>query len=156
MSKSKKILVGKIVAPQGIRGEVRIKTYTESPDDFKKLKIESDKFKAGDLKFIRRLNSVSDVIIAKIVGINDRNGAEELRGTDLFITADSLPAIKKNDEYYQADLIGMKVVRNGRKLGIVAGFQNFGGGDIIELTKGDYVSFVGAKVDMKNKKIYVR
>ena len=61
-----------------------------------------------------------------------------------------------DDEYYQADLIGFYVVRDGLKLGTVSCFQNFGAGDIIELDNGDMVSFNGANVNFENKTIYVR
>ncbi len=155
MTDSKKILVGKIVAPQGIRGDVRVQTYTAQPDDFRNLEIISDRFAASDFKFVRLLNPMSSVIIAHIGGINDRNAAETLRGTDLFINRDRLPQLG-TDEYYQADLIGFDVVRDGQKIGTVACFQNFGAGDIIELDNGDMVSFSGADVDINSKTIAIR
>jgi len=155
MSDSKKILVGKIVAPQGIRGEVRVQTYTASPDDFRKLDVISDRFASSDFKFVRLLNPTSSVIIARINGINDRNSAETLRNTELFISRDALPDTK-NGEYYQADLIGFDVMRAGKKIGVVDGFQNFGAGDIIELDNGDMVSFIGAAVDMDLKTVTIR
>ena len=153
MTTSKQILVGKIVAPQGIRGDVRIQTYSENPQDFQKFKVQSVKFKETDFKFIRVVPN-STVIIAHIAGYDDRNAAETLRGTELFINRDTLPALE-DSEYYQADLIGFSVMRDGTTIGTVAGFQNFGAGDIIELDNGDYVSFIGADVDMKSKTIIV-
>ena len=147
------ILVGKIVAPQGIRGDMRVQTYSETPKDFQKFKVLSEKFKDSDFKFIRVVPN-SSVIIAHIDGFNDRNAAETLRGTELFVARDTLPAVR-DGEYYQADLIGFSVVRSGDKIGTVAGFQNFGAGDIIELDNGDYVSFIGADVDMNNKTIVI-
>ena len=56
-------------------------------------------------------------------------------------------------EYYQAYLVGFSVLRDGKKIGTVAGFQNFGAGDIIELDNGDYVSFIGVNVDMTKREI---
>ncbi len=154
MNINNKILVGKIVAPQGVRGEMRVQTYSESPTDFKNFNILSDKFDAGKFHFVRPLNPTSRVIIARIDGIDNRNDVELLRGTELFIERDSLPATK-TDEYYQTDLIGFSVVRDGNVIGIVSCFQNFGAGDIIELDNGDMVSFVGADVDINNKTIKV-
>lgn len=148
---TKNILVGKIVAPQGIRGDVRIQTYSENPTDFAKFKVQSSKFQAEDFKFIRAVPN-STVIIAHIAGVDNRNAAETLRGVELFIERDTLPELT-NDEYYQHDLIGFSVFRDGTKIGIVAGFQNFGAGDIIELDNGDYVSFIGANVDMTAQEI---
>lgn len=154
MSNTKQILVGKIVAPQGIRGEVRVQTFSEKPDDFRNFKIISTKFETDDFMFVRRVPN-TNVIIAKIRGIDNRNAAETLRGTDLFIQRDTLPGLK-NNEYYQADLIGFDVVRDNKKIGVVSCFQNYGAGDIIELDNGDMISFVGADVDLSNKIIFVR
>lgn len=154
MNNDKRILVGKIVAFQGVRGDVRVQTYTATPSDFHDLKIISDKFSTQDFKFVRALPN-SNVIIAHIKGFEDRTSAEVLRGTELFVNRDTLPETTEN-EYYQTDLIGFDVVRDGKKIGIVDGFQNFGAGDIIELDNGDMVSFIGANVDFKNNTIKVK
>lgn len=154
MMEHKKILVGKIVAPQGIRGEVRVQTFTDTPADFQKLDVRSSKFNSGDFKFVRIVPN-STVIIAKIRGVDDRNNAETLRGTELYIERSALPDLKEN-EFYQADLIGFDVVRDGKKIGIVDCFQNYGAGDIIELDNGEMVSFIGADVDIQNKVIYIQ
>ena len=154
MLNNNKILVGKIVAPQGIRGEVRIQTYSDAPMDFKKFNIISDKFKAEDFRFVRTIPN-STVIIAKINGYDDRNAAETLRGTELFIGREDLPDLGEQ-EYYQTDLIGLTVNQRGNIIGRVACIQNFGAGDILELENGDMVSFIGANVDMDAKIIYVR
>ena len=146
------ILVGKIVAPQGIRGEFRVQSFAEKPEDFKEFSVVCDKCEPEQFHFVRVLKQ--NVIIAKIDGVNDRNSAESLRGTELFVARDDLPKLKA-DEYYQSDLIGFDVVRSGKKIGVVDGFQNFGAGDIIEMDTGEMVSFVGAKVDMDKKIITV-
>ena len=101
-------------------------------------------------------NCCSNVVIAKVRGVDDRNAAEALRGTELFIERGALPDLTADDEFYQADLIGFDVVRDNKNIGVVACFQNYGAGDIIELDNGDMVSFIGAKVDMENKIIYVK
>lgn len=153
MKNNTKILVGKIVAFQGVRGDVRIQTYTAAPSDFRDLKIISNKFAPEDFKFVRVLPN-SSVIIAHINGFEDRTSAEVLRGTELFVERDDLPQTGAN-EYYQSDLIGFDVVRDGKKIGIVDCFQNYGAGDIIELDNGEMVSFRGATVDKEQKTIKV-
>jgi len=146
------ILVGKIVAPQGIRGEFRVQSFAEKPEDFKKFRVLSDKFDSEQFHFVRVLKH--NVIIAKVDDVNDRNSAELLRGTELFILRDDLPKLKAG-EYYQSDLIGFDVVRDGKKIGVVDGFQNFGAGDIIEMDNDEMVAFVGASVDLDGKTITV-
>jgi len=139
MVESDKILVGKIVGAQGLRGEVRVHTYTENPADFKDLK-----FADFDLQFVRALPN-SPVIIARVEGANDRNAADRLRGTELFIDRNALPTLP-DGEFYYADLIGMKIGDN-----TVVDIHNFGAGDILELDNGEMISFDGAKVDFENK-----
>ena len=151
---NKNILVGKIVAPQGVRGEVRVQTFSQNPADFKTLRVFGAKITSEMFKFVRVVPN-STVVIAKIAGVDDRNMAETLRGTELFVERGALPDLNDN-EFYQADLIGFAVVRNGQKIGTVDCFQNYGAGDIIEIDNGQMVSFVGATVDMENKIIYVR
>jgi len=152
MDDNKKILIGKIVAPQGIRGEFRVQSFAENPEDFRKLHIICNKCESDNFHFVRTVKS--DVIIAKIDGFDDRNAVETLRGTELFVARDDLPKLK-DGEYYQTDLIGFDVVRDGKKIGVVDGFQNFGAGDIIELDNGEMVSFRGATVDFENEKISI-
>jgi 16S rRNA processing protein RimM len=148
MSDSSKILVGKIVSAQGLRGEVRVQTYTAAPDDFKDLEIENVK-----IRFVRAAGR--GVAICKVDGINDRTAAESLRGTELFISRGSLPQLPSG-EFYQADLIGMVVNLAGKNAGAVVAMHNFGAGDILELDSGDMVSFRGADVDMQNKIIHIK
>ena len=155
MTDKNKILVGKIVAPQGIRGEVRVQSFAENTTDFQTLAVFSDRFNTDDFRFVRVVPN-ANVIIAKIRGIDDRNAAETLRGTNLYVNRDTLPQIDNDNEFYQADLVGFDVVRNNKNIGTVACFQNYGAGDIVELDNGDMVSFVGATVDMANRMIYVR
>lgn len=154
MHKDSKILVGKIVAMQGVRGDVRVQTFTEKPQDFAKFKIQSSKFNPDDFKFIRALPN-TNVIIAHIKGVEDRTSAEVLRGTDLFIDRDSLP--KTHDgEYYQADLIGFDVIQNGISVGKIVCFQNFGAGDIIEVENGNMFAFRGANVNFEAKTVTIK
>lgn len=154
MENNKKILVGKVVAMQGVRGDVRVQTYSENPEDFSKFKVQSAKFSPNDFKFIRAVPN-SSVIIAHIRGFEDRTSAEVLRGTELFIERDALPDVKSG-EYYQADLIGFTVMRDGENMGTVACFQNFGAGDIIETNDGNMYSFKDAIVDFNNKTVTVK
>ncbi len=152
MEDNKKILIGKIVAPQGIRGEIRVQSFANKPEDFKNFRIICNKCESNKFHFVRAIKQ--DVVIAKIDGVDDRNAAETLRGTELFVLRDDLPKLQDN-EYYQSDLIGFDVIRDGTKIGVVECFQNYGAGDIIELDNGEMVSFKNADVDIQNKTIKV-
>lgn len=154
MNNSDQILVGKIVAPQGIRGDVRVQTYTAHPNDLQKLVLYSPGIADGAFHFIRQLKPGSSMIVAHIDGTNDRNAAELLRGVELFINRADLPVLP-DGEYYHADLIGMRVVRDGLTIGVVDNIQNYGGGDILELDNGDMIAFGRVNVDLQNRVIYI-
>lgn len=152
MNDKNNILIGMIVAPHGIRGQVRVQTYTEKASDLNTLSVVCSAFKTNAFHYVRQVSS--SVIIAKIDGIDNRNDAENLRGTKLFITRDSLPELP-DGQYYQTDLIGLPVYKNTELIGTVDCIHNFGAGDILELDNGDMLAFSMVNVDEKNKKIFV-
>ena len=160
VSDDEKILVGKIVAPQGIRGEFRVQTFTESPADFRKYTVHGTQY---TVQFVRTAGA--NVAICKMEGIDDRNAAEKLRGMELFVARADLPKPEKG-RHYISDLIGMKVIRIPNPVPAFAGMtnripntvvyvHNFGAGDILELDNGDMISFNGADVDYENKEIKI-
>lgn len=147
MHDDSKILVGKIVAPQGLKGELRVQTYTSSPEDLKKLKIQD-----SEIKFVRAIGK--NIAVCKVDEVDDRNGAEKLLGTELFINRSDLPKLKEG-EHYITDLIGMTVImskKNDSSARVVY-IHNFGAGDILELDNGEMISFNGAIVDYVKREI---
>jgi len=130
---SEKILMAVIGAPHGVRGEVRVKTFTGDPlalGDYGPL------FDAAGKSYtILDLRPSKTVVVAKIREIASREAAEAANGTELFIARKALPDDLDDDEFYQADLIGLAAVdAAGARLGTVKALHDFGAGDIIELT----------------------
>jgi 16S rRNA processing protein RimM len=128
-----RICVARIGAPHGVRGEVKLWSYTADPlaiADYGPLETEN-----GSVRFeIETLRSAKDHLVARLKGIADRDAAERLTNTDLFVQRDRLPPPDANDEFYHADLIGAAVVdANGLERGSVAAIHNFGAGDLIEI-----------------------
>ena len=121
-----------IGAAHGIKGEVRVKTFTADPmalGDYGALLT-----KDGRLLEVVNIRPQSTVVVARFKGVNDRNAAEGLNGTGLFVDRSALPAGLDDEEFYHADLVGMDVRDNtGAIIGKVTSVQNFGGGDILEL-----------------------
>ena len=152
MNKGQKIIVGKIVAAQGIRGELRVQTYTQNADDFRDLKTEPQ------LQFVRTIPN-SSIVIMRAENVNDRTGAENLRGTEIYIDKSALPALPEG-EFYHDDLIGMTFnsppaegcPEGAGRVAVVA-VHNFGAGDIVELSNGEMVSFAGLFVDFDKREI---
>ena len=76
----------------------------------------------------------NNVVVVRFKGVNDRNAAEALTGTELFVDRSALPDEGEQDEFYHADLVGLKVRDDtGAEIGRVTAVQNFGGGDLLEV-----------------------
>ena len=137
------ILLGRIGAAHGIKGDVSIKTFTGEPDAIGSYGPLTDK--AGTKAFkVRVVRVTPKGVVARIHGVDDRNGAEALNGTDLYVERTRLPKAK-DSEYYHADLLGLKAVnREGVEIGIVVAVENFGAGDLLEiqLAGGSTTEFV--------------
>jgi 16S rRNA processing protein RimM len=136
---SKKILIGKIIAPFGIKGEVKIVSYCEEPLKIETYPLFDDKGRAVKLKISNKnkaiIGTVSGeaILIAKIDGINDRNASEDLRGTQIFVNRKDF-ADTKDNEFYYVDLIGLDVINmNSQKIGKVINVLDHGAGAVIEI-----------------------
>jgi 16S rRNA processing protein RimM len=130
---TKSILLGKIGAAHGIKGEVRISAYTETPQSIAGYgPLATDR--PGLVIEIEAARASKSVIIARIKGVRDRNGAEALNGTSLFIERARLPEPEDEDDFYHADLIGLDArLESGVSIGEVIALPNFGAGDLIEI-----------------------
>lgn len=125
------ICVGRISGPQGLKGEVRLKSYTDIPDAI--LGYSPLQTKSGAQITITRLRPVKDGFAARIEGIDDRTAAENLSKTELFVTRDRLPK-PEEEEYYNADLTGLEVrSEEGDVMGSIRAVQDFGGGPLLEI-----------------------
>jgi len=132
MGDRSRVLIGRIGAPHGVRGEVLIQSYAEEPraiGSYGPLESEDSKQRL-EIKIVRETQKG---LIARIVGIDDRNGAEALRGLALYVERSRLPAAAEG-EFYRADLIGLRAIDSeGRTLGTIIAVDNYGAGDILEL-----------------------
>jgi 16S rRNA processing protein RimM len=129
---TQQICVARIGAAHGVRGEVRLWTFTE--DLLAVLNYGPLTTKDGTRQFeVARAREAKDHLVATFKGVADRSAAERLNGIELYIARDQLPATK-DDEYYHADLIGLTAETTaGEPLGRVIAIHNFGAGDIIEI-----------------------
>lgn len=133
MSSSPLILVGVFGAAHGVRGEIRLKSFTEDPAaiaDYAPLSDEQGRrsFTINTMRHVK-----DDMFVARIDGVNDRNAAEALTNLRLFVPRDRLPPAEEG-EYYHHDLIGLDAVtREGQIVGKIAAVENFGAGDILEI-----------------------
>jgi len=126
------VCVARIGAAHGVRGAVKLWTFTEDP-----LAVQSYgplMTKDGARQFeIANVREAKDHLVATFKGIATRNEAEKLNGIELYVPREKLPATN-DDEYYHADLIGLAAVNAADEpLGRVVAIHNFGAGDIIEI-----------------------
>ena len=132
MPRPEKVCLGTIVGVHGVKGVVRIKSFTAAPADIAAYGAVSDESGGRSFK-VDVLGQARGAILARLSGVTDRNAAEALRGLRLYVPRAALPETKE-DEFYHADLIGLPVeTREGARLGTVRAVHNFGAGDILEL-----------------------
>ena len=130
-----RICVAQIGAAHGIRGEVRLRSFTQDPAAITAYgPLESED---GSRRFeIQALRPAKDIFVARLKGVDDRNAAELLTNLKLYISRDRLPPVVEPDTYYHADLIGLAAVtEQGAALGRVSAVHNFGAGDVIEIAR---------------------
>jgi 16S rRNA processing protein RimM len=126
------IIVGRIVAAHGIRGEVILHSFTQVPLDIADYDPLSEEGGTRTFRIIAARQSAKG-IIARIAGVNDRNAAEALAGVTLAVDRKQLPE-PEPDAFYHADLIGLAAVDpSGSPVGTVIAVHNHGASDIIEI-----------------------
>ena len=126
------VLLGRIKAAQGLGGEVRITSFTESPQNIAAYGPLIDK--QGRIFTIEALRVIKgSVLAARLAGVGDRSSAEALKGVELYVEKSRLPDAE-DDEWYHDDLLGLRAeAQDGTEIGEVVAVQNYGAGDILEI-----------------------
>src|SRR5437762_1990327 len=126
------ICVARIGAAHGVRGAVKLWTFTEDPFAVKEYGPLTTKDGARQFE-VTHVREAKDHLVATLKGVATREDAERLNGIELYIAREKLPETDE-DEYYHADLIGLAAVTTANEpLGRVLAIHNFGAGDIIEI-----------------------
>ena len=136
-SLSQPVLLGVITSPHGIKGELHIHTYTETPDNIVAYgPLMDSKGIVYHLRLVRV--KTPQTVVVRLDGVHTRDQAEHLRGTQLFVESSLLPSLEE-DVFYHKDLIGLFVIdEEGVALGVVSAIENFGAGDILEIDCADH------------------
>lgn len=133
--KADRVLVGEIGAAQGLKGEVRLRSFTQAPADIAGYGALEDESGMRSIE-IERVRVTPKAVIARIKGVTTREGAEALCRTKLYLPRAKMPAreARDEDEWYVADLVGLRAVdRQGGTIGTVVAIHNFGASDIVEV-----------------------
>ena len=129
----KRIALAAIAGAHGVKGELRLKLFSDSIDSLQR----HERLHVGGVE--RRLLAIREgkAPVARFEGVDDRSAAEALRGSLVEVDRSALPPLEEG-EYYHADLIGVAAVdRAGDKVGSVVGVENYGAGDLLEIESED-------------------
>ncbi len=140
-----RVLLGVVAAPHGVRGLVRIKSFTEDPMKVAAYGPLSDETGKKEYR-VEALSAARGAVLARIEGVADRTAAEAIRGLRLYVERTRLPAAGEK-EWYEADLIGLRAIgRDGKEWGKVTAFHNFGAGSVMEVSAGLMLPFTDEAV----------
>jgi 16S rRNA processing protein RimM len=130
----KRVCVGAVAGAHGVRGAVKIKSFTAAPEDVARYGPLEDQ--SGERQFsLHLIGAGKGVLIGHLSGIADRNQAEASRGLRLYLPRAALPPTE-DDEYYHADLLGLEaVLTDGTSVGTVRAVHDFGAGDTLEIAR---------------------
>ncbi|HVV93059.1 MAG TPA: ribosome maturation factor RimM [Hyphomicrobiales bacterium] len=133
MPQPDRILVGVFGAPHGVRGAVRLKSYTQDPRAILGLgPLDAEDGRAFGVTLVRPAGE--EMLIVRVAGIADRDAAAALTNTRLYVPRSAFPQAADGEEFYYADLLGLPVEsREGEPLGSVVGVEDFGAGDLLEI-----------------------
>ena len=125
--------MGVFGAPQGVRGEIRVKSLTGEPGAIGAYGPLTDKGGTRAFAF-ESLRPLKDgMLVARLAGVSTREAAETLKNVELFARRDQLPP-PAHDEFYYDDLVGLEAVdAAGSPLGRVVSLMNYGAGDVLEI-----------------------
>jgi 16S rRNA processing protein RimM len=126
-----RVCIAQIGAAHGVRGEVRLKAFTQDPLGVTRYgPLETEDGKRIEIEAAR---PAKDMLVARLKGVTDRNAAEALTNIRLYVAREKLPR-PADDEFYYADLVGLAAVTaDGEAIGTVKAVHNFGAGDLLEI-----------------------
>ena len=127
------LCLGVIGAAHGVRGAMKVKTFTETPHDIAAYGPLTDE-KGEQVFVVTSCHAAKGGARITIEGVTDRNAVEALKNTGLYVARDKLPVLEAEDDFYHSDLIGLGVRdSSGGQIGRVLACHNFGAGDLLEV-----------------------
>ena len=134
---AERICLGVMVGAHGVRGLVKVKAFTEVPEDVAAYGAVSDE--GGKRRWTLEIaGRAKGVVLARVAGVSDRDQAQALHGTRLYVERSALPALEEEEVFYHADLVGLRVEdTTGQALGQVQAVENYGAGDLLEIVDAE-------------------
>ncbi|HVV80236.1 MAG TPA: ribosome maturation factor RimM [Pseudolabrys sp.] len=160
---TERVIVAKIGAAHGVRGEVKLWPFTQDPmavADYGPLET-----KDGARRFeIETVRAAGNHLVARLKGVADRDAAQTLTNIELYVPRDRLPAIDEDHTYYHSDLVGLDAIgEDGAQIGTVHAVHDFGAGSVLEITplgSGEtlmlpFTEITVPKVDLAAKQVVI-
>lgn len=142
MTTNKRVCVGDIGAPHGVRGLVKVRHFGGDPRTLADYETLYTSEQGNDVIRLTLKHPAGNSMVAEIEGINDRDRAAALTGSQLWVDREALPELDNPDQYYYADLIGLSVLSPaGERIGHIISIENFGAGDLLEIKPPGKASF---------------
>ncbi|HUZ72247.1 MAG TPA: ribosome maturation factor RimM [Stellaceae bacterium] len=133
MAPEPRVCLGVVAAPHGVKGLLRVKSFTAEPEAIARYGPLEDE--AGTKLALELVGAVKGVLVMRIEGVANRDAAERLKGRRLYLPRAALPE-PAAEEYYHADLIGLVAeLKDGTVLGRVRAVHDFGAGDSLEIAR---------------------
>ncbi len=132
-----RVCLGVMVGAHGVRGLVKVKSFTEVPEDVAAYGAVTDR--SGRQRWtLEAVGRAKGVVLVRATGVSDRDQAQALHGTELYVERAALPALEEEETFYHADLIGLRAEDPaGVEIGRVAAVENYGAGDLLEIVDGE-------------------
>lgn len=130
---AKRVCLGRAIGARGLKGEVRIRTFTQDPLAIASYGLLQDE--TGKRQFeILNLTAAKDGVVAWLKGVTSRDQADELKGVEFYVDRARLPDMGDDSTFYHDELVGLVAIdENGSALGQVVAVQNYGAGDLLEV-----------------------
>lgn len=129
----KRVCLGAFAGAHGVRGDVLIKTFTQTPENIAAYGVVESEDRAQKYTLTYLRDAKPGFIVARVEEIKTREDAIALKGMRFYVSREALPKPEK-DEYYLEDLVGLKLIdEDGTPTGVVSAVHNFGAGDVIEV-----------------------
>ena len=133
----KLVLVGRVAGAFGVKGEVRLTAYTEDPLNLLRYRILLRENGSTALT-LQSGRAAKDGLVGRAAEVASKEAADALRGLRLYVSREVLPPPQDEDEFYHADLVGLRCeTPDGPPLGTVKAVHDFGAGDILEIDPGE-------------------
>jgi 16S rRNA processing protein RimM len=130
---SSRICIAQLGAPHGVRGEMRLRSFTQVPEDFAQYGPYDLDIPGRQIKLVSA-RAQKDMFLVRIDGIDNRDAAALLTNQKLYVPRERLPELEEDDDsFYHTDLIGMEVRMDGNSIGRVMAVPDFGAGDLLEI-----------------------